>query len=88
MPAAANLSPLPGEKKSVEDQQRFYDQDGNQIKFGIGKTYICVVDKARNITMDEVVQPKPADANEATPRWIPWPRSTDETNPQTAYTVK
>lgn len=57
--------PITWEKKSVEDQQRFYDQDGNQIKFGIGKTYICVVDKARNITMDEVVQPKPADANEA-----------------------
>ena len=46
------------------DQQRFYDADGNQIKFGIGKTYICIVDKSRNITIDEVVQPKPADANE------------------------
>lgn len=55
--------PITWEKKDVTDQQRFYDQDGNQIKFGIGKTYICIVDKSRNITMDEVVQEKPADAN-------------------------
>ena len=55
--------PITWEKKDVVDQQRFYDQDGNQIKFGIGKTYICIVDKSRDITMDEVVQPKPADAN-------------------------
>lgn len=56
--------PITWEKKDVVDQQRFYDADGNQIKFGIGKTYICIVDKSRNITIDEVVQPKPADANE------------------------
>lgn len=55
--------PITWEKKDVVDQQRFYDADGNQIKFGIGKTYICIVDKSRNITIDEVVQPKPADAN-------------------------
>lgn len=56
--------PITWEKKDVEDQQRFYDKDGNQINLGVGKTYICVIDKARNITMDKVVLQKPADANE------------------------
>lgn len=55
--------PITWEKKDVEDQQRFYDADGNQIKLGIGKTYVCIIDKSRNITMDQAVMEKPADAN-------------------------
>lgn len=57
--------PITWEKKDVRSPQRFYDMDGNELKLGVGKTFVCVIDKSRDITIDGNLLEKPADANEA-----------------------
>lgn len=57
--------PITWEKKDVQSPQRFYDKDGNELKLGVGKTFVCVIDKSRDITIDGKRLEKPADANEA-----------------------
>ena len=55
--------PITWEKKDVTEQQHFYDLEGNQIQCSVGKSYICIVDKSRDITIDGQVQDKPKDAD-------------------------
>jgi hypothetical protein len=53
-------------KKKAKHGYRFFDEDGNEISLGVGKSYICIVDKSRDITVDGEVLPKPDDAEEGT----------------------
>jgi hypothetical protein len=53
-------------KKKAKHGYRFFDEEGNEISLGVGKSYICIVDKSRDITVDGEVLPKPDDAEEGT----------------------
>ena len=57
--------PITWEKKDVESQQHFFKQDGTELKVGVGKTYICMVDKSRDISFDGHIMAKPSDADES-----------------------
>ena len=56
--------PITWKKDSVTAPQRFYDQDGNELKLSVGKTFECMIDKSRDVKIDGKVLEKPADANE------------------------
>ena len=57
------MIPITWRKDSVESQQHFYDMEGNELRCGIGKSFVIVVDKARDIKVDDVLLDKPADAD-------------------------
>lgn len=56
--------PITWKKDDVTSPQRFYDQDGNELKLSVGKTFECMIDKSRDVKIDGKVLEKPADANE------------------------
>ena len=55
--------PITWTKDDVTSPQRFYDQDGNELKLSVGKTFECMIDKSRDVKIDGKVLEKPADAN-------------------------
>lgn len=57
--------PITWEKKDVESQQHFFKEDGTELQVGVGKTYICIVDKSRDIAIDGHIEAKPSDADES-----------------------
>lgn len=52
-------------KEKAKYAYRFYDEEGNEIDLGVGKSFVCIVDKNRDITVDGTVLEKPSDATEA-----------------------
>ena len=55
--------PITWKKDDVNSPQRFYDQDGNELKLSVGKTLESKIDKSRDVKIDGKVLVKPADAN-------------------------
>lgn len=51
-------------KEKAKYTYQFYDEDGNVVDLGVGKTYVCIVGTERDITVDGVVLEKPEDAEE------------------------
>ncbi|MCD7829293.1 MAG: DUF3048 domain-containing protein [Clostridiales bacterium] len=51
-------------KDKAKYTYQFYDEDGNVVDLGVGKTYVCIVGTERDITVDGVVLETPEDAEE------------------------
>ncbi|MCD8007616.1 MAG: DUF3048 domain-containing protein [Clostridiales bacterium] len=51
-------------KEKAKYTYQFYDEEGNVVDLGVGKTYVCIVGTERDITVDGVVLEKPEDAEE------------------------
>lgn len=51
-------------KDDVEELYTFFDEEGNELSLGVGKSFVCVLDKSCKILVDDVEQEKPADAGE------------------------
>ena len=55
--------PIIWSKVDVRDTYKFYKADGKTLfDLGVGKTFVCIVDKSRDITVDGTVLEKPTDA--------------------------
>lgn len=52
------------QKDKAKYTYQFYDEDGNVVDLGVGKTYVCIVGTERDITVDGVVLETPEDAEE------------------------
>lgn len=60
------LQKITWSKDKARHTYEFYDEEGNEVLLGVGKSYVCIVDKSRPITVDGVEQEKPADSTERT----------------------
>ncbi len=52
------------EKEKAKYTYQFYDEDGNVVDLGVGKTYVCILGTEWDITVDGVVLESPDDAEE------------------------
>lgn len=51
------------QKEKAKNTYQFYDEEGNVVDLGIGKSFVCIVDKNRDITVDGTVLEKPSETD-------------------------